>query len=234
MENSKANVYTCFPITFGFSISKVLTHCNICWMQTNNFFQFRLYVNWILFSFIFFDHLVQVCPVIITKKVGAMAAYLCCLVPCRLWRFKFAIPQTIATASDLTQIIQIWFVGRNEGLVVRCVRVLQLVWYSFSTNFIYSVWQNRNLIFVRHMLEANGFPAIRSILSVSMRELGMNHQNCNFCGNKLGPDSSINFFFEKTRLTSHQTGMLTEQTCNVRCGDGTCGDNLDFQLFDCV
>jgi hypothetical protein len=119
------------------------------------------------------------------------------LVPCRLWRFKFAIPQTIATASDLTQIIQIWFVGRNEGLVVRCVRVLQLVWYSFSTNFIYSVWQNRNLIFVRHMLEANGFPAIRSILSVSMRELGMNHQNCNFCGNKLGPDSSIIFFLKK-------------------------------------
>ena len=54
MENSKANVYTCFPITFGFSISKVLTHCNICWMQTNTFFQFRLYANWILFSFIFF------------------------------------------------------------------------------------------------------------------------------------------------------------------------------------
>ena len=41
------------------------------------------------------------------------------------------------------------------------------------------------------------FPAIRSILSVSMRELGMNHQNCNFCGNKLGPDSSINFFLKK-------------------------------------
>lgn len=86
-----------------------------------------------------------------------------------------AIPQKIATANDLTQIIQIWFVGRNGGLVVRCVRVLQLVWYSFSTIFIHSVWQNRNLIFVRHMLEANGLPAIKSILSVSMRELGMNH-----------------------------------------------------------
>ena len=187
MENSKANVYTCFPITFGFSISKVLTHCNICWMQTNTFFSipFVCQLN-IVFVHFFFDHLVQVCPVIITKKVGAMAAYLCCLVPCRLWRFKFAIPQKIATASDLTQIIQIWFVGRNEGLVVRCCACFCNL---FGIVFQQTLYIQFGRIAIWYLLgtcwKQMVFPQSEVSWVFRCGELGMNHQNCNFCGKQI-------------------------------------------------